>query len=133
MARFGRLDDDTQLQYLKPALPVKDQTKVSALLTMEECWNRLSKLYGDEIVNLATVKSNLKAFTPKGSQRWEKIASMFDEVEKAVDQLRVINALDKIKEDHGLVSCIISKLHPAYQEEWDTFYMKSKQQVLQLH
>ena len=62
LSRFGRLDNNTQLQYLKPSLPAKDQARVAAVSSMEECWHRLGKVYGDRTCNVITVKSNLKAF-----------------------------------------------------------------------
>ena len=66
-------------------------------------------------MNYATVKSSLRTFLPKGSQKWEKVLDLYDEVGKAVDQLRVIGDLHKIKEDDGLVSCLIGKLHQYYR------------------
>ena len=38
-----------------------------------------------------------------------------------VDQLNVISAEDKIKDDFSLVSCLIQKLDMTHQEEWDSF------------
>ena len=72
-------------------------------------------------MNYATVKSSLCTFLPKGSQKWEKVLDLYDKVGKAVDQLRVIGDLHKIKEDDGLVSCLIGKLHQDYREDWDSF------------
>ena len=70
----------------------KDQPKVSAVSTMELCWERLAKVYGDKTNNVITVKGNLKAFIPKGSLKWEKVISLHDQVEIAMDQLKVISA-----------------------------------------
>ena len=120
LARFGKLDNDTQLQYLKPSLPIKDQAKVSAVSSMETCWKRLGKVYGDKRVNITTVKTNLKSLTLKGSQRWEKIIELHDEVERATDQLQVIGAENEIKQDFELVLCLVNKLHFTYQEDWVT-------------
>ena len=52
MSRYSTLNNDTQLQYLKPALPVKDQPKVSALTSMDQCWERLDKVYGNKQLNI---------------------------------------------------------------------------------
>lgn len=72
LSRFGNLDSGIQLQYLKPSLPLKDQPKVSAVDTIEECWTRLGKIYGDKQVNVSTVKSNLRNLRLLGSQRCER-------------------------------------------------------------
>ena len=126
LARFGRLENDVQLQYLKPSLPPNDQAKVSAVSTMEVCWTRLGKVYGDKQVNLTTVKNNLKSLVLKGNQRWEKVLQLHDEVEKAVDQLKVINAEDEIQKDYDLVSYLVNKLHVTYQEDWDSYRVDNK-------
>ncbi len=57
LARFGHLENDTQLQYLKPSLPPKDQSKVSAVTTVVKCWRRLGRVYGDRQINIVTVKT----------------------------------------------------------------------------
>ena len=44
-ARYSKLPDNVQLQYLKPALPVKDHAKITAVNTMSECWRRLKNLW----------------------------------------------------------------------------------------
>ena len=120
-----------QLQYLKPSLPLKDQPKVSAVKTIEECWKRLGKVYGDKTVNVITVKSNLRNLSLKGTQRWEKVLQLFDEVEKAEDQLEVIGAKDEISNDYELISCLINKLHCSYQEEWDGFLCENKRSYVE--
>ena len=66
MAQFGHLDNDTKIQYLKPSLPYKDQSKVSAVTSVADCWKRLGRVYGDRQVNILTVKNNLKSFQLKG-------------------------------------------------------------------
>ena len=71
-----------QLQYLKPSLPLKDQSKVAAVKLMASCWERLGKIYGDKDVNVTTVKNNLRSLSLQGSQKWEKLIDLFDEVEK---------------------------------------------------
>ena len=111
---------------MKPALPPKDQPKVSAVATMSECWSRLGKIYGDEILNLITVKSNLKNFQPKSSSSWERVLEIYDEVDKGVDQLRVIGALVSVKEDYELVSSIINKLSEDQQQEWDRYNVDNR-------
>ena len=88
LARYGRLENDVQLQYLKPSLPLEDQSKVSAVATIASCWERLGKVYGDKMVNVTTVKNNLRGLVLRGNQKWEKLLKLFDEVEKAVDQRR---------------------------------------------
>ena len=127
ISQFRRLVNDTQLQYLKPALPPKDRAKVSAVTTMDMCWTRLGKVYGDRQVNLSTVRSNQRALTLKGVQKWERLMELHDEVEKAVDQLLVINASSELKGDYDLVSVLINKLHISYQEEWDEYVVEGKE------
>ena len=51
---------------------------------------------------------------------------LHDEVEKAVDQLLVINASSELKGDYDLVSVLINKLHISYQEEWDEYVVERK-------
>ena len=51
---------------------------------------------------------------------------LYDEVEKAMDQLQVINAVDELKGDQDLVSLLINKLHVSYQEEWDLYVVERK-------
>ena len=126
LSRFGKLDNDTQLQYLKPSLPSKDQAKVSAVATMELCWERLGKVYGDRQVNLTTVKTNLRNLNLKGSQSWERVLDLHDEVEKSMDQLQVIGAEKEIKTDFDLVSTLVNKLHVSYQLEWDKYLYKNE-------
>ena len=49
-----------------------------------------------------------------------RVIHLHSEVEKAMDQLKVINADSKLKDDFDLVYALISKLHPSYQKEWDS-------------
>ena len=123
---FGKLDNDTQLQYLKPALPKRDQAKVSAVTKMKDCWDRLGRVYGDREVNIRIAKSNLKNLTPRGQHRWEKVTEMFEEVEKATDQLKVVDAVYSLADDFELVDYLIHKLHYQYQEDWDTFVIEQR-------
>ena len=44
-ARFAKVPDEVQIQYLKPALPAKDQAKIAAVSTIAECWRRLEDLW----------------------------------------------------------------------------------------
>ena len=59
LARYGNFRENVQIQYLRPALPVKDQSKITALTSMSECWQRLEKTYGNRTLNIVTVKNNL--------------------------------------------------------------------------
>ena len=129
MSRYSSLDNDAQFQYLKPALPLKDQPKVSALATMELCWERLNKVYGNTQLNLVTIKRNLESFIPKGTQKFEKVIQLYEEVEKAFDQLKVINAVNIIAEDFQLIAALISKLPYEYQSDWDKEVIKAGQYV----
>ena len=61
-ARYGNLKDDVQIQYLKPALPTKDQSKISGVSTMAESSKRLEETYGDRTLNIVTVKNNIRSF-----------------------------------------------------------------------
>ena len=74
---------------------------------------------GDKIVNIATIISNLLSFIPKGALQWERVLILFDEVEKAVNQLKVFEARSTLKEDHWLVLCLLGNLDSIYQEESD--------------
>ena len=101
--RYGNLPDAIQLQYLKPALPVKDQSKITAVNSMSECWRRLAKTYGDRTLNIVTVKNNLRRYQPKGGQRWEKIIDLYEFIEKALTQLQVLNAEKCLEDEFELV------------------------------
>ena len=63
----------------------------------------------------------------RGTQRWEKILQLHDEIEKANDQLRVIGSQVEIKHDYDLVSNLINKLHFTYQEDWDSYMVKNSE------
>ena len=120
-ARYGKLADDVQIQYLKPALPSKDQAKVAAVSSMTECWKRLEKTYGDRNLNIVTVKHNLRGYQPKGTHRWEKAIDLHECIEKAVTQLDVLEAVSSLSHDFELIATLVSKLPVDYQEEWDKF------------
>ena len=108
-----------QIQYLKHAIPANLQAKVSALLSIEECWARLGKFFGNKIVNLITIRLNLLSFTSKGSLLWERVPVIFDEVGKAVNRLSVAEVESKFKEDYELVFSILTKFDSTYPEEWN--------------
>ena len=55
---------------------------------------------------------------------------LYDEVEKAMDQLQVINAVNELKGDQDLVSLLINKLHVSYQEEWDLYVVERKSEIV---
>ena len=132
LARYGNLREDVQIQYLKPALPQKDQAKVATVTSMADCWTRLEKTYGDRTLNIVTVKNNLRSCQPKGGQRWEKVSDLPEQIEKAVMQLRVLNAEASLAEDFELVSALVSKLAVDYQEDWDKYCISSSDQSLSI-
>ena len=121
VARYGKLADNVQIQYLKPALPNKDQAKVAAVSSMTECWKRLEKTYGDRNLNIITVKHNLRGYQPRGAQRWEKAIDLHEFIEKAMTQLQVLDAVSSLSYDFELIAVLVSKLPVDYQEEWDKF------------
>ena len=86
-------------------------------------------MYGDRQINIVTVKNNLKGFQPEGNQRWEKVIELFVQVEKCVDQLRVMNAEVSLADDFELMSVLFGKLHVDYQEEWDSVIKRQEEQI----
>ena len=95
--------------------------KVAAVSSMMECWRRLEKVYGDRTLNIVTVKNNLRLQQLKGSQRWEKVIDLYEQVEKATTQLEVLDAQESLNHEFELVSELVGKLAYDYQEEWDRY------------
>ena len=75
-----------------------------------------------------TVKNNLRKYQPKGVERWEKLIDLHEQIEKAVKQLRVLNAEASLHDDFELVSALVGKLTPLYQEEWDKYSVENDDQ-----
>ena len=84
-------------------------------------------MYGNPQLNLITIKTNLENFIPKGQHKYERVIQLYEEVEKGMDQLRVINATHTIAEDFQLVAALVGKLPLDYQEEWDKAVIGSEE------
>ena len=58
---------------------------------------------------------------PKGSEKFEKIIDLYEQVEKAMNQLMVLGAENCLLDEFELVYAMIQKLPSDCQEEWDKY------------
>ena len=115
------MPESIQVQQVKTHIPPADMKRVAAVKTMKEIWERLERIYEDKELNIVTVKSNLEAFKPRNAPDHQRIQDVFEAVEKAVTQLKNLEALNYLKDDFSLINKIVLKLPEAERRRYSDY------------
>ena len=106
------------LSKLRESVPRDGKEMLVGVEAMRVAWERLEKRYGNRKIAILTIQSRLVkvALTGEDHERVEKLSV---EVDRAVNLLRPLGALDALTRDFEMVGKLVDKLPKPLQAEWD--------------
>ena len=106
------------LSKLREGIPKEGKELLVGVEKMSVAWERLEKRYGDRKIAILTIQSRLVKVNLTG-EKHERVEKLCGEVDRAVNLLRPLGALDALTRDFEMVGRLVDKLPEALQAEWD--------------
>ena len=108
------------LSKLRESVPKDGKDLLVGVQDMNIAWDRLEKRYGNRKIAILTIQSRLAKVFLTGEDH-ERVEKLSGEVDRAVNLLRPLGALDSLTRDFELVGRLIDKLPKSMQSEWDKY------------
>ena len=106
------------LSKLRESIPKEGKELLVGVDKMSVAWERLQKRYGDRKIAILTIQSRLVKVNLTG-EKHERVEKLCGEVDRAVNLLRPLGALDALTRDFEMVGHLVDNLPEALQAEWD--------------
>jgi hypothetical protein len=109
------------LTQLRSRLPTEALARVEGVTAVDDAWDRLDKRYGDVQLTVITIQRRLAEMALTKTAPHDKLEQMCQELERATTALRSVGRLGVLADDYRLVSTLLRKLPPTYQDRWHLF------------
>lgn len=117
--------DASFLAHLRSKLPQEAKDLIVGLQTKEQVLDRLDKRYGDRETTIYLVKEQLRGLKLKKKTDHERVEELGQAMEKAMSQLRAVDASNSCDDDYLLMTKLVRKLPPSHQIMWDVCNLRA--------
>ena len=97
------------LSKLRESVPREGKELLVGVESAEIAWQRLEKRYGDRKIVILTIQSRLGRVTLTGEDH-ERVEKLSGKVDRAVNLLRPLGAIDSLTRDFEMVGHLVDKL-----------------------